>query len=146
MTLKLATHEDIPDILILAQAFVEESPYTGDAEDIEQTVRNLLRDRNQGIIVLYLVDDKPVGFIGGVLSKMITSKDPIATEVMWYVSPSARGSRKSLALKEAFEYWAKRVGAKMIAMSTLADDKIERYYERTGYKLMEKTYLKVIGV
>jgi hypothetical protein len=96
-------------------------------------------------VILYLRDGKPVGFIGGILTKMIASKEQVATEVFWYVSPEARGSRKSLSLKEAFEYWAKRVGAKFVVMSSLADTIVERYYERTGYKLMEKSFLKVIG-
>jgi hypothetical protein len=63
---------------------------------------------------------------------------------MWWVNPEHR-SRKSLALKEAYEFWAKKVGAKFIQMANMNDEKIERFYQRTGYDLTERAYLKVIG-
>lgn len=112
-------------------------------EKIEELCLSLLRDRNTTIVVLYMHNDKPVGMLAGMSSEMIFSREIIASEVIWWVEPSFR-SRKTLALKEAYEYWAKRIGAKYIQMANLDDQKIERYYERTGYKLTERAYLKVI--
>jgi hypothetical protein len=49
-------------------------------------------------------------------------------------------------LKEAFEFWGKRVGAKRIQMSSLYENaKVARYYERTGYEPVEVSYLKKVS-
>lgn len=147
MNLKLATQDDLPEIIRLAEAFIAESPYAdeGVPEDIEQTIKNILRDPTKGVIIFYMRDGKPAGFIGGILSKMLMSPALVATEVFWYVEPQYRGSRRSLSLKEAFEYWGKKMGAKFIAMSAIPNETVERYYERTGYRLQEKSYLKAVG-
>jgi len=149
MNLKLATLDDLPDVVRLAEAFAHESPYASETitGEIEQFAKDLLRDPTKGIVVLYVKDGKPVGLIGGIITKMLMSQSLIATELMWYVEPEHRGSRKSLALKEAFEFWGRKMGAKFIAMSSLlqSNPSIERYYDRTGYKLQEKAYLKVVG-
>lgn len=147
MTLKLATPEDLPYILEMAKKFAAVSPYKDypqSDEKIEELILSLMKDRNKTVLVLYMVNDKPVGMIGGMVSEMIFSRDLVASELIWWVDMGFR-SRKTLALKEAYEYWAKRIGAKYIQMSNLDDQKIERYYERTGYKLTERAYLKVIG-
>lgn len=145
--LKLATIEDFADIKRMAIAFAEASPYKDfpkEMEKIDELILSLLRDRNKTIIILYLHDGKPVGMIAGMSSEMIFSRDLVTSEVIWWVDQEFRGSRKSLALKEAYEYWAKRIGAKYIGMSNLDDEKISRYYERSGYKPYERAFMKVI--
>lgn len=144
--LKLATPEDLPDILDMAMAFAHASPYKDfpmAREKIEELVLALLKDRNKTIVVLYMHENKPVGMLAGMSSEMLFSREIIASEVIWWVDPRFR-SRKTLALKEAYEFWAKRIGAKYIQMANLDDQKIERYYERSGYKLTERAYLKVV--
>lgn len=146
MTLKLATVDDVEDVVEMAIKFAKASPYgVFPVEDgkLRQLVLDLLRDRNKGIIVLYLVEGKPQGVIAGMLSEMLFSHEPIASELIWWVNPEHR-TRKSLKLKEAYEYWAKRVGAKYIQMAELNDEKIARFYQRTGYDLCERSYLKVV--
>lgn len=144
--LKLAGVEDIGAVIDMALSFAKVSPYKDlpiEREKIEELILSLLRDKNKTIIVLYMHDGKPVGMIAGMSSEMMFSREIIASEVIWWVEPGFR-SRKTLALKEAYEFWAKRIGAKYIQMANLDDQKIERYYERTGYKLTERAYLKVI--
>jgi hypothetical protein len=147
MTLRLATHEDMPTILEMAEKFAASSPYgefPQETEKLTALIEGLLRDRNKGIIILYLVDGKPEGMIAGVLTEMVFSREGTTQELMWWVNPGHR-TRKSLSLKEAYEYWAKRVGAKYIMMSEPGDDKVARYYERTGYRLTERAHLKVVA-
>lgn len=146
MTLKLAGPEDVGSVIKMARSFALHSPYKDfpmEQEKIEEFVLSLMRDKNKTIVILYLHKDKPVGMLAGMSSEMIFSREKIASEVIWWVEPGFR-SRKTLALKEAYEYWAKRIGAKYIQMANLNDEKIERYYERTGYKLTERAYLKVV--
>jgi GNAT superfamily N-acetyltransferase len=128
--------------------FIAQSPYAdkgSTTEKVTQTIESLLRDRNKGIVILYIMNDKPVGLIGGLTSEMIFSHDLVASELFWWVDPNFR-SRKALSLKEAFEYWARRVGAKYVAMGALPSqgEKVARFYERTGYKNLENSYLKVL--
>lgn len=147
MSLKLATVEDFEDIKRMALAFAEASPYKDfprEETKIEELILNLLRDRNKTIIILYLHEGNPVGMIAGMSSEMIFSRDLVTSEVIWWVDKEFRGSRKALALKEAYEYWAKRIGAKYIGMSNLDDPKISRYYERSGYKPYERAFMKVV--
>lgn len=146
MTLKLATAEDVGAVIEMALSFAKASPYKDlpmEREKIEELILSMMKDHNKTIVVLYMHDGKPVGMIAGMSSEMMFSREIIASEVIWWVEPGFR-SRKTLALKEAYEFWAKRIGAKYIQMANLDDQKIERYYERTGYKLTERAYLKVI--
>ena len=147
MTLRLATTEDIPVILEMAKKFADTSPYGKYPQEYskaEDMVKGLLIDRNKSIVILYEVNGKPEGMIAGVLSEMMFSRENVAQELIWWVNPGHR-SRKSLSLKEAYEYWAKRVGAKYISMAEPNDEKVARYYERTGYKVMERNHLKVVA-
>lgn len=147
MTLKLATTEDLGAVIDMAMSFAKASPYKDlpmEREKIEELVLALMRDHNKTIVILYMHGDKPVGMIAGMSSEMIFSREIIASEVIWWVDPGFR-SRKTLALKEAYEFWAKRIGAKYIQMANLDDQKIERYYERTGYTLTERAYLKKVS-
>lgn len=148
MILKLASHEDIETVVRLAVTFIRQSPYKNEPMDegeVRELIRLMLTDKNKGIIVLLMKDDLPVGFIGGLLTKMFFSKDMMASEIFWWVDPQYR-TRKSLMLKEAFEFWAKRVGARYIAMSSPANDtRVSRFYERTGYENIENAYLKRVA-
>ena len=148
MNLKLASPEDIPTIVKLVVTFIRQSPYKDepyDETEITDLVTLLLRDKNRGIIILLMKDDLPVGFIGGMATKMFFNKDLLATELFWWVDPQYR-SRKSLVLKEAFEFWAKRIGAKYISLSSPANDpRVERFYVRSGYENIENAYLKRVA-
>ena len=143
--MKLATYEDIPRVVDLVMNFIANSPYSNEANSVEKvtaTIEHMVRDRSKGIVVLYVVDDEPVGLIGGVATEMVFSHDVVATELFWWVDPEFR-SRKSLALKEAFEYWARRIGAKFVSMSSL-DERVGRFYERSGYRKVENAYLRTL--
>lgn len=147
MTLKLATEADFPAILDMAMKFAQASPYKDfpiEEEKVAALLQTLLHDKNKTIVVLYIQNDKPVGMIAGMISEMLFNREMVASELIWWVNPEVR-SRKTLSLKEAYEYWAKRVGAKYIQMTNLNDDKITRYYERTGYVLTEKSFLKKVA-
>ncbi len=148
MTLKLATMEDLDRVVKLVEVFVKTSPYKNeefDTEKVRQTVRTLLTDKNKGIVILYMNGEVPVGILGGFLTEWVFNRKQIAAELFWWVDPQFR-SRKSLALREAFEFWAKRVGATAIQMSNLGgDEKVARYLERSGYDLFENAHLKRIA-
>lgn len=67
------------------------------------------------------------------------SGDTIATEIVWWMDPEARGGRAALKLFSAGEAWARSKGAtkfQMIAPS----DKVGAFYERLGFERIEVHY------
>jgi GNAT superfamily N-acetyltransferase len=78
-----------------------------------------------------------------VASKSLFSPHKTATEIGWYVSPDERGKEAGKQLLEAFEYWAQKVGCKYITMISL-DDRVGKFYEKKGYSLLERAYMKVL--
>lgn len=147
MNLKLATLEDVDTVVKMVKVFVDQTPYRNeefDPEKVRAVVVNLVRDRNRGIVIMLMKDDLPIGFLGGTLTEMIFSRKTVAAELFWWVDPQYR-TRKSLMLKEAFEFWGKRVGASYTQMSAIPDPKVERFYERSGYTFSEKAYMKAVG-
>jgi len=65
--------------------------------------------------------------------------DTIATEIVWWIQPEARGGRSALQLFKAGEAWAREQGAttfQMIAPS----DQVGAFYERLGFTKIEVHY------
>lgn len=148
MTLRLATEDDIPKIVFFAKTFHGASQYSAeefDEEKVAQLAQHILSDKHKGVVIFYVENGIEVGCLAGTLVEVLFSKELVAAELMWWVDPQYR-SRKSLALKEAFEFWGKRVGAKYIQMSNpAANPKVARYYERTGYAPFESSFLKRVS-
>jgi len=68
----------------------------------------------------------------------------IATEIAWYVTPEARGKGIGEQLRLAFEYWAEHISkCSAIQMGSLDED-MGKYFEKKGYKLCERAYIKEI--
>ena len=79
------------------------------------------------------------------VSPSLYSKDRVALEILWWVEPDARKTGLGKELLEAFEYWAKNIAqCSIIAVSSLDDESLDKFYNKKGYKLTEKTYMKVI--
>lgn len=99
------------------------------------------------IMILAMDGDKPVGFIAAVASETLLTRDKLAHEMAWWMEPEYRKSRVALELVQAYEFWAKKVGCKLIQMSTVETDQVEKiskYYSRKGYRLIERSFLKEI--
>jgi hypothetical protein len=141
--LKIATREDIPEIVRMSMDFVKVSGYEQFAD--EETIANLAYDfvqaaPNEKIILI----KSGVGFIAGISTPFLFGKCNLASEIAWWVDPEVRGSGEGIRLLEAFEYWAKFIAeCKLISMASLNKD-VEKYYKKSGYKLYERAYLKVL--
>lgn len=135
----------------MAHRFAEHSPYAHLGVDEEKTYETvnafLSAPKEERIIILAIVDDKPVGMLAGMISELLINRMKIASEVMWWMDPEYRGSRVSLELLDAYEFWATKCGANVIQLSTVETEQAERIgklYNRRGYKLTERGYIKDI--
>ena len=65
----------------------------------------------------------------------------VASELVWYVPPEKRNSSLGYRLFKKYEQWAKDNSADIIMVDCL-DDKVAKFYESQGYKLVQRTYMK----
>ncbi len=143
-TVRKASQDDVYEILVLAKKFFKESKFTYefDIKALEENLRTILESDK---FFLNVIDDEGeiVGFLAGVVTQTLFSPDQVASELAWYVTPSSRGQKSSLKLMSQFEEWSKEVGAKFTCMSDIDPvNDLSDLYERKGYVLKEKTYVK----
>lgn len=141
--MKIAAPEDFEDLKTMGMNFLNASPYKdhGDEEVISKIIVNFISgDPSEKIILLKSGE----GFVIGMVTPFIFGKDPVATEIAWWVEPDKRSQGLGAELHQALEYWAKNVaGCKFMSMASL-DKTVEKYYKKNGYKLYERAYMKVL--
>lgn len=84
-------------------------------------------------------DGVVVGMLGMTTYPQAMSGETIATEMVWWMEPEARGGRGALRLLEHGKTWARAQGAtrlQMIAPNT----HVGAFYERLGFQLLEIHY------
>lgn len=150
--LKIATHEDMPELKRMCLLFKDNSPYKDFAVDegkIEELLGSLMSaGPTVAVILLSIVEDKPVGMLVGLAREFIFSKDKHATELAWWVDKEHRGTA-GRELQEAFTFWAKKVGCKYLHMTLLENKdltKMKKLYKKLGFTPLEQAWLKEIGV
>lgn len=132
--------EDIDRLISWGERFHAASswrhaPYSPDA------VRRTLTEIIQSERAVVLMHNH--GMIGGFLTPVWLSENhDLAHELFWYCEKKGEGKR----LLNAFEDWAKRLGAKDIVMVGLEynREKIDGIYRHMGYSPIEQSYLKRI--
>ena len=71
----------------------------------------------------------------------------MAQELFWWVDESIRGSKTGIQLLKAAEKIAKESGASVMNMLSLEDlngEKVNKLYQRLGYKRKEQSYMRVL--
>jgi len=155
INVRLASVEDLKELLDMAIKFFKASPYAQLDElvdtDIVNTIRNTLILQSMGKAVILVstdTDNKATGMLAAMASKAMWSENLIATEMAWWVSEDERKSGVGKKLIEGYEYWAKMVNAKLISLSTLKDldpeGKLEEFYEKEGYVKAEQAFVKKV--
>lgn len=138
--MRIATMEDYSIVLNMAKKFVNSidyGKYSNEAK-MEAIVRDFLTSDGK-VCILYA----DIGMIAGLVNPFVFGDDLVATEIAWWIEPEHRGNHVGVDLLNAFEGWAKDVGCSLVTMISL-DDRLGAYYERTGYKLYERAYMKDI--
>lgn len=140
--IRVATLADLSLIKDMAMKFLEVSDYKeyGDEETIEALIIDILSgDQTKGIIII-----NPEGaMLVGVAHKFPFGKGFLSTEIAWWVNPELRKTGVGQELMGAFEYWAKEKANCIGVVMGALDDSLGKFYEKNGYKLYERAYLKV---
>lgn len=88
---------------------------------------------------------RPVGALGGLIYPDINDNELVVMEAFWYVLPEFRGHWDSIRLYQHFEKWAIERQAKRILMvryEATSGTQLEAFYERNGYRPIEKVFVK----
>ena len=142
--IRLATVEDIPAIAAMGAHFIE-TEYPGairfDAERLGTLTRSLIE--GAGVVFVVEQDGALVGMMALTTYTHPMNGDPIATEIVWWIQPEARGGRAALQLFKAGETWARAQGATQFQMIA-PSDKVGVFYERLGFAKIETHYQRAL--
>ena len=149
--IRLAETKDINYISELVQEFFEqEVPYLGVKFDVEKVTRTL-KDCIENHIVLVLEEEDPerlhcykiVGGICGLTVKSLLSEETVFQDIFFYIQQPYRV--KALMVVSALEEICERDGVNRIILTSIGESpRLDRFYEKIGYKLLEKHYSKEI--
>ena len=145
-----ATKDDKLTFAFLADTFLRESKYSlkMNPDKLLTNFDNVVsQDPEESSVSIFLleVDGRVEGMLVGATSESLFSDDTLAVEIAWYVSPDHRDGRKAYKLMNEYEKWAKEKGCTFVTMMDIHGlASLEELYNRKGYSLTEKTYVKEI--
>lgn len=140
------TKEDVYQVAAFMKQFEQATNFVD--VDVEYTASRYWQMVESGIATMFILeqDSEMIGGLGAIKFPDLHDGRMTAVETYWFVSPEHRG--KGLKLFDAFEIWGEESGCKKLAMIHLADsypDILEKLYERRGYKLVEKHYVRYLS-
>lgn len=136
--IKIATPSDIDLIVKMAMEFAATTNYPIKEESVRTLVSTLVSQEHPESIIFLHGED---GMLAATANKFVFGTEYVATELAWWVAPDKRKSNIGSELLEAFEYWAYKIGCSKVVMVSLDDD-IGKFYEKKGYSLVERAYMK----
>jgi len=147
-SLRHARLDDVPELIELAKKLSAGSPMEALAVDYEKSraaiEKAIISDQRDWLALVSHVDDKPVGVLVAYCFEPIFSSTKLAVEVFWYLDPEYRSGRRGIEMMQAYEYWARLVGCKVVQYGWLVSspEGMKKLYERTGAELAEHVYYK----
>ena len=142
MTTRLATPDDMPELLRMGRSFAKAAGLDAEDESMATTL-TLLMDAGG----LFVTGEPIHGMAAGLLFPQYFRRSQIvAQELFWWVDPEARRSGAGRDLLAGMEAWARAGGAESLTMVALADldgESIGRFYSSHGYTPLERHYVKV---
>ncbi|MCP3924916.1 MAG: GNAT family N-acetyltransferase [Desulfobacterales bacterium] len=121
------------------------SEITVDVQYAHDSYQELLE---KGVCKIYYAEteEKQIqGTIGFIITNDLHDGKKMAIEAFWFVDPRYKGLGKKLF--DRFELEAKKLGCKKLGMVHMVDsypDSLKKFYEKSGYKLLELHYIKEI--
>lgn len=151
MIVRDATIDDLPEYLMLAQAFHAASPMNGvvafDTDGYSQFYLSAIVNPSMGIWITE-IDKRPVGIAGALLYPLYFNPSTlVAQELWWWLTLEARGTGAGSKMFSHIEKWSIENKANAIFMIALEDAKVEKMaklYKRSGYIPMERTFMKEV--
>lgn len=133
----------------LGREFCEESPFLGASTFNPAALFSYWNAiYNAGIGQLFVAEDpdgRPVGVLGGTVSRDHVNGEIMASEIFWYVTESARRGGTGRGLIAAYEDWATARGATVITLAHtthLMADQLSALYGKLGYTPHDVVYFK----
>lgn len=134
---------EVPLLVPQAREFFKEAPIAGafnEGHFVAQLEQHVKDKR-----ALVLAAGVPFrGAIGGILFQDLATGESCCMEYFWYVAKEERGSL-GIRLLDEFERRIKALAVKRIMMMHLVSprsDKFQDIYERRGYALKERVFVK----
>jgi hypothetical protein len=145
-----ATENDIFEMTALCLQFCKEiGTYKllgFDSSKMMKSIESIITS-DECLALVLTENDRVEGLFLAIVAPALFSQTLLATELVWYVSPEARGNGSSLSMVERFEVWAKENGAVMCSMFNMQSSDPEKsaaMYGKLGYKMAEATFMKEI--
>lgn len=136
MKLRLATMDDLPDIVVLGRIMHDEStfaPMDYDVDRVKETIGDLI-DKSQFVVVAEGKNGELIGGMAGMVTQSWFGCDMVANDLALFVTRDERGGMAAVKLIKAFVQWAKLAGAKQIRPGvTTGHERAEKLFERLGF-------------
>ena len=143
MTIREATLDDIPSLLVLAKHFIEQTEYKRTlAINFEQltTLGQNLINGPDGVIFISESGGKVTGMMGLLACTQPMSGELVVSDMFWFVEPESRGSAGIRLLRRG-ERWARATGATSLIM-VAPTVRVGKFYKRIGFLHIEAVYHK----
>src|SRR5690554_5026836 len=135
-SVRIATLNDVPKIMEMAETLYKQSTYSYidiDLSKARESIEKFIVENGKEYMVLVSYDgDEVVGVLAAYAFSPLFSKDKIAVEALLWLEPDYRTNARGNDLLDAYEYWAKLVGCKILQYGLLAsaDPRLGKLYER----------------
>jgi len=127
----------------MARTFIRDTAYAAHVAENPAQLRafvDRLLASDDGDIFVAVRDDRPIGLIALWVFDHPYSGERVASELVWWVNPDARGSAGVRLLRRA-EQWARAQGAAVLQMIA-PNDRVAAFYVGCGYTFVESSYAR----
>jgi L-amino acid N-acyltransferase YncA len=144
----MATPDDMPALLAMAQQFVQMCPWIVlDVESLRSTIAVLLASHDAYVVVAETPTGEVVGMIAGMYTRaFFNAAHGLVQELAWYVTEEARHGLYGWELLHALEQWARHKGAQSLTMATLtaSSPTVAAFLVKQGFVQAETAYVKAL--
>lgn len=145
MRIRAPETEDAQALCRMGHAFYKEAGLPGSfSEEHFINFWQQALNEERGVLLIADAGGGAVGTIAALLYADPNNGELVAQEMFWWVDPEHRDA-ESGNLMDAYEGWARSVGAKRIVVSAIHGMRercLERYYEKRGYRPVETNFVK----
>lgn len=143
MIIREAALEDVPAIVAMGLRFASDEYKDYLRPDpllLAQLAQRIITGQTSiGFVAQPEAGGPIVGMLGMMTYRQPMGGDLVATEIVWWVEPEARGPRAAIHLLNRGERWAREQGATKFQMIAPTDH-VGHFYERMGFKKLETHY------
>jgi len=138
--IRLATNEDLENILPLATEMFHRSQYAHLTFDRDKLFKVLEKAINKPAYFLGVAETSEgeiTGFLFGQMEHFFFAKEPFAQNILFFVHPQSRGSSAASKLIVTFRKWAAKRGAHELVVGTGESEgqdleKTDRFLRKMG--------------